>query len=576
MKRFPIFITLVSTSLFVACTDSGQAASALNRAESLMADRPDSAKIILESIDPKALHTRAGKARFALLYSQALDKNYIDVDRDTLISRALKYYRHRGNAHDRALAYYYSGRVYENAAKVDSAILLFNQAEQAALKTDDCYLKGLIANVQAGLYASQRYLDAARKRYLEAAVCYAKTGHEQNQLRSLIGALSSMPPDRQYAGRQHCLIRAEKLAVATGDRSALLYLARYRAHLQKNAGDYEGALTTLRKGVAEYAGGKTPKSYYSILSSIHIKRRQPDSASVYLEPLLSDAGAAPRDRIEYCYMRSQICALNGRYDEALVFCNRALSISDSLYFVEKERAIPELKAKYRNEQLALRNEYLRQIGKYRAVVYAVVSILMVFVFLWRLNLRRKKILRQKQEIEEYLNTISRLKGEYEMLRTQRDDRSAGGESHPMDTEIVARRIDFLKQILDIASNFKHDKEKFHEKIEGLLTKGGSGANRKEPNEIFPIFQDLLDSRQPGIVAYVGSRYPLSEQELALYCMICMGISKSAICFVLESKSKTYYNYRNLLRNKLAITNDEMTIPQHFERMCSEYRASLRR
>lgn len=201
---------------------------------------------------------------------------------------------------------------------------------------------------------------------------------------------------------------------------------------------------------------------------------------------------------------------------------------------------------------------------------------MVFVFLWRLNLRRKKILRQKQEIEEYLNTISRLKGEYEMLRTQRDDRSAGGESHPMDTEIVARRIDFLKQILDIASNFKHDKEKFHEKIEGLLTKGGSGANRKEPNEIFPIFQDLLDSRQPGIVAYVGSRYPLSEQELALYCMICMGISKSAICFVLESKSKTYYNYRNLLRNKLAITNDEMTIPQHFERMCSEYRASLRR
>ena len=73
-----------------------------------MADRPDSAKIILESIDPKALHTRAGKARFALLYSQALDKNYIDVDRDTLISRALKYYRHRGNAHDRALAYYLS------------------------------------------------------------------------------------------------------------------------------------------------------------------------------------------------------------------------------------------------------------------------------------------------------------------------------------------------------------------------------------------------------------------------------------------------------------------------------------
>lgn len=541
-----------------------------------MQEHPDSALSVLEHIDPPSLKSRYGKARFALLYSQALDKNCVDVDRDTLTSRALKYYQHRGNAHDRALAYYYSGRVCENAGKIDSAILLFSQAEQSIIKTDDYYLKGLIDNVLAGLYASQRYLDLAQQKYLEAADCYAKSGHWENQLRSYIGALSAMPLDKQYAGLPHCLIQAEKLAIDTDNRSALLYLTRYKAHIQKNAGDYVGALETLRNGIAEYADGRIPKSYYSLLSNIYIKLQQPDSAYRYLEPLLSNSEASPRERIEYCYMQSRICELKGRYEKALIFCNRALSISDSLYFVEKEHAIPELKAKYRNEQLLIHNEYLRRISKYRAVVYAVALILIVFVFLWRLNVRQKKILQQKQEIEDYLNTISRLKGEYEMLQTQHNILPDSGRISSMNTKILTRRIDFLKQILDIASNFGHDKEKFHEKIEGLLTKSGNDQNKKEPNEIFLIFQDLLDSRQPGIVAYIGSRYPLSEQELTLYCMICLDISRSAICLVLESKSKTYYNYRNLLRNKLSITNEEMTIQQHFERMCSEYKANMKR
>lgn len=573
MSRY-LFIAIAAICLFCSCTDSRKSIDALRQAETLMQEHPDSALCVLENINRSSLKSRYGKAHFALLYAQALDKNYIDVDRDTLTSRALKYYQHRGNRHNRTLAYYYSGRVYENAGNIDSAILLFNQAEQSILKTDDYYLKGLIANVQAGLYASQRYLDLAQQKYLEAADCYAKIGHLENQLRSYIGVLSAMPLNKQYAGLPHCLIQAEKLAVNTDNRSALLYLTRYKAHIQKNAGDYADALETLRNGIAEYADGRIPKSYYSLLSNIYIKRQQPDSAYIYLEPLLSNSEADPRERIEYCYMQSRICELKGQYEKALILCNRALSISDSLYFVEKEHAVPELKAKYRNEQLLIHNKYLRQISKYRVVVYAVALILIVFVFLWRLNVRQKKILQQRQEIEDYLNTISRLKGEYEILQTQQNDRPDRTSS--IDTKILTRHIDFLKQILDIATNFGHDKEQFHEKIEGLLTKSGNDQNKKEQNEIFLIFQDLLDSRQPGIVAYIGSKYPLSEQELTLYCMICLDISKSAICLVLASKSKTYYNYRNLLRNKLSITNEEMTIQQHFERMCSEYKANMKR
>lgn len=55
-------------------------------------------------------------------------------------------------------------------------------------------------------------------------------------------------------------------------------------------------------------------------------------------------------------------------------------------------------------------------------------------------------------------------------------------------------------------------------------------------------------------------------------MIVMNISKSAICFVMNTSQKTYYNYRILLRNKLNITNEEIAIEDHYRMLCQEYEA----
>ncbi len=245
----------------------------------------------------------------------------------------------------------------------------------------------------------------------------------------------------------------------------------------------------------------------------------------------------------------------------------ALHISDSIYFAEKDRTIPELKAKYRNEQLILRNQYLKKISLYQGYVALTILIAVLSGALWLINRRQQKILQQKRQIREYRDAMLRLKEEYETLQRNNTSR---GES-VVDEEVLTRRIDFLKQLLDTASNFKHDKDKFQSKIEGLLTKNGS---KKEKNDILPMFTDLINMRHPGIIGYIMKKYPLiTESEVALYCMICMDVSKSAVCLVLGCQAKTYYNYRNVLRNKLHIANDDITIRQHFQLLCEEYRKS---
>ncbi len=75
-----------------------------------MQEKPDSSLYILKRIDSDKLSRRKDKAKYALLYSQALDKNYIDKTNDSLILVAVDYYQEHGTDQEKMLAYYYLGR----------------------------------------------------------------------------------------------------------------------------------------------------------------------------------------------------------------------------------------------------------------------------------------------------------------------------------------------------------------------------------------------------------------------------------------------------------------------------------
>lgn len=214
---------------------------------------------------------------------------------------------------------------------------------------------------------------------------------------------------------------------------------------------------------------------------------------------------------------------------------QALVSSDSLYFIEKQKTIPELQAKYRNERLSLNNKYLRQINKYQLYIAVIILISVLFILLWLVNRRKKRILQQENEIIEYRQVISRLRDEYEELRL-----TSQNNKYHADEETINRRITFLKQILETTAQFGHNKEGFYAKIEQLLSKNNGNTQMKKggSNEILQIFQDILNTRHPGFIEYIKAKYPqLSNQEVSLYCMIAMDISKTAICLVMNTTQK---------------------------------------
>ena len=106
-----------------ACNNTKDVEAELHKADVYMDEHPELALEALETIDTYALTTRKTQAKYALLYSMALDKNYIDVTNDSIIAPAIAYYKNHGSSDDKLKVNYYWGRIAMNAGEYENAII---------------------------------------------------------------------------------------------------------------------------------------------------------------------------------------------------------------------------------------------------------------------------------------------------------------------------------------------------------------------------------------------------------------------------------------------------------------------
>ena len=92
MKRTLTLYLLLSLLLLTDCNDPKHVTDALNHAEVLMNEYPDSAWTVLNALSPDEMGQNRTRARYVLLYTQAQDKTYRDETNDSLISIAVDYY----------------------------------------------------------------------------------------------------------------------------------------------------------------------------------------------------------------------------------------------------------------------------------------------------------------------------------------------------------------------------------------------------------------------------------------------------------------------------------------------------
>lgn len=92
-----IIIIVSTVTCLVACNNHSANWETLNSIESYIEQNPDSALAKLKQMSKDDLSGDEELAKYALLFSMALDKNYIDKTDFDVLQPALDYYLKHGN-----------------------------------------------------------------------------------------------------------------------------------------------------------------------------------------------------------------------------------------------------------------------------------------------------------------------------------------------------------------------------------------------------------------------------------------------------------------------------------------------
>lgn len=535
--------------------------STLENAHKLMLSRPDSSLNIILTIDPQDIRTKQNKARYCLLYSQALDKNAIDLTSDTLIRPTVEYYKHHGRNIDKAKSWYYLARIYENTGDIDNAIKSYVEAEKFMVDTRARRLLAMLYGNIGNLYAQQKSFKEAEKMYDRCIEIYR--GQETiNEAYALAGKAAVLNIEDKNEEAINLLNQAKEVAAKFQDTLCLLGLAHSQAAILADMDD--GAATQreiidlLIDAYIQYNDGIIGAEVFPLLSTCYLQLNKLDSARYYVNEAIEILDDYPTyQQVGVYSLAARIFELSGNFQRANDLLYKKSDLADSLYEHDKENLVQELEQKYRTEHVKQINVRLRnrQIG-----IVIVSSLLMILIgcIAWIIN-HKKKV-----QINDFLNFVESLKSDYSSLKERYGalEKVLGENSEKSQKLFVAldTRMKSFQKIMEMAGNYESNPQIFYEKFRKYLQHSYQQSD-KALGDLFEITNLYFG----GIINYLRKHYPeLNDEDLALSCMICLGFTPQQTRLLFNhTNTSSIYTKRSKLRKKLGLSDSD-NLEEFFE------------
>lgn len=267
MKYLILLLILLLSS---GCGGTRQIEHELYVASRLLRIEPDSSLRIIENIDPDRILRRSTRAKYALLYSAALDKNYVDTDDDSLIRIAYRYYDNRICSDSvKFLINYHYGRIYQNGDDYQEAMRYYLTAEKYALAAHKSYYLGLVYSRIGEVYSEQMNFNGALEYYRNAYEAWEKLRNlafMNNAMLNIANACSSLG-DNDNAVKYYS--QALQAAVQQEDDEIIVACLSNLGDIYVNEGDYPKALKAVKEieriapdGLSIYQYRVLTKAYY--------------------------------------------------------------------------------------------------------------------------------------------------------------------------------------------------------------------------------------------------------------------------------------------------------------------------
>lgn len=418
MKNIPIFAPLLLAFTLFACNKHTETEALLLKAEQQMDEHPDSALILLQKLDTKQLTSADEKALYALLYSQALYKNYIDVTDDSLINIAVRHYDNKDDVRHKFLAHYYKGCVHYNAKDYTKAILSFSKAELLLEDLHDDYYSGLLFQNLGYLYF--RYYDYPKSLsyHKQAIDCYTRANKQTHRLYELLKLANIYwnlkDWNNAYDILQKILCEAKEIKhediinECIGDL-LMLYIDK---------GMYKEAMTLYQEYIHDndsFITSETTARFITDLALLHAHYQNFEKCEYYMQEARKNTKTA-NDSINIYFTSSRILRIKNEYKEAYNELAKSVNIQNNKLRKVLQQPIITVQRNLLKKELELEQYKLREekTNKYiTTILISTIFIILTYLIINRMSRYYKRTLEEKLIAQEKINEaeINRLHAE---------------------------------------------------------------------------------------------------------------------------------------------------------------------
>lgn len=529
---------------------------------------PDSALNLLKGIpEPEKLWGES-QATYALLMTQAMDKNYMKFSSDSLIALALNYYTITQTSPVMyAKALFYHGRVMLELDKEEEALKFFLAAKDIYERTKDHKMLALIAEEVGMINRKQDLYDDALTNFREALTTY-------KQLKDSLSVISaSLNIARVY------LFKSE------WDSCSLYYNNALEIAVQK---DYLSEITILHELGILYRSMQNlseaeryflaayeketdeEKKYMECLSLgyLYMQMGQTENARKYLMMSANSSKAYTQISAYDClyFLEKDI----DNFEEAIVYHELADSITNAMEELNSRELIASLQKKYENEKL--RNDNLQMKVRYtNFILWGTIAFLFVVAcmcyYYYKNRNNKKKIAEIELQIQENEEEIERYQQEIEDIQISKDqvlkenlvleeNRTKVGELNgkivllTMQNKTLSEHLKALGGELNVgisSGSFIHAFRLLLAIKEGTLR--GKLSN-EERQKLFSLF-DLI---YWNYVSRLLERAPtLTKHDLEICCFLKFGLSHEELSCIFHTTSDSVTRAKGRLKGRLGIS-----------------------
>ena len=554
--------------LAVSChRDTDALNMTFSKVEKCMDLCPDSALNLLKGIhDPEKLWGES-QATYALLMTQAMDKNYMKFSSDSLIALALNYYTITQTSPIMyAKALFYHGRVMLELDKEEEALKSFLAAKDVYERTKDHKMLALILEEIGMINRKQELFDDALSNFREALDTHIR-------LKDSLGIISvSQNIARVYLFKSqwdscsYYYNNALEIAVKKNlsEISILHELGILYRSMQELSEAERYFLAAYEKETDE------EKKYMECLSLgyLYMQMGQTENARKYLKMSAKSSKAYTQISAFDClyFLEKDI----DNFEEALVYHELADSITNAMEELNSRELIASLQKKYENEKL--QNDNLHMKVRYtNFMLWGMIAFLIVVAcmcyYYYKNRNNKKKIAEIESQIRENEEEIERYQQEIEDIQISKDqvlmenlmleeNRTKVGELNgkiillTMQNKTLSEHLKELGGELNVgtsSSSFIHAFRLLLAIKEGTLR--GKLSN-EERQKLFSLF-DLM---YWNYVTRLLERAPtLTKHDLEICCFLKFGLTHEELSCIFHTTSDSVTRAKGRLKGRLGVS-----------------------